>query len=88
MSRKLRNSDLTKFDYILAVDNEALRVLRYMFSGDVERQNIMLLGDFDAGNAGPIIDIYHGTEETFQSAYETMVKCAKGFISEVLKENC
>ena len=88
VSRKVQNLDLTEFSYILALDNDVLRVLRYMFSGDEERLNIMLFGDFAAENAGPIIDIYHGTEETFQSAYETMVKCAKGFISQVLGENC
>ena len=88
VSRKLQNSDLTEFSYILALDNDALRVLRYMFSGDEERLNIMLFGDFGADSVGPIIDIYHGTEETFQRAYETMVKCAKGFISQVLEENC
>lgn len=84
VSRKVRNSDFNKFDYILGLDNEALRVLRYMYSGDVERLNIMLFGDVGAETGGEIHDIYHGTEKTFQSTYEMMVKFAKGFISQVL----
>ena len=83
VSRKVRDSDFNEFDYILGVDNEALRMLRYMYSGDVERLNIMLFGDFGAETGGEIRDIYHGTEKTFQSAYEMMVKFAKGFISQV-----
>ena len=87
VSRKVQISDLIQFDYILGVDSEALRVLRYMDSGAVERLNIMLLGSFGAATGGEIHDIYHGTEETFQSAYETMVKFAKGFIADVLEMN-
>ena len=83
VSRKVRNSDFNKFHYILGVDNEALRVLRYMYNGDVERLNIMLFGDFGAETGGEVRDISHGTEKTFQSAYETMVKFAKGFISQI-----
>lgn len=87
VSRKVQTSDLTKFGYILAVDNEALRVLRYMHNGDVERLNIMLFGDFGAESGEEIRDIYHGTKETFESAYDKMVKFAKGFIAQVLGKN-
>ena len=88
VSRKLQKSDLTEFSYILAIDDEALRVLRYMFSGDVERRNIMLFGSFVAETSGEIHGIYPSTEETFQSAYELVVKFAKGFISQVLEKTC
>lgn len=87
VSRKVLTSDFIKFDYILGVDNEALRVLRYMYSGDVERLNIMLLGDFGAETGEEIHDIYHGPEERFEKVYEKMVEFAKGFIAQVLEEN-
>ena len=86
VSRKVQNSDLIKFDYILGVDNEAVRVLRYMDSGDTERLNIMQFGNSDSGIGEEIHDIYHGTEETFENAYEKMVKFAKGFIAQVLEK--
>ena len=87
VSRKVLSSDFIKFDYILGVDNEALRVLRYMYSGDVERLNIMLLGDFGAETGEEIHDIYHGPEERFEKVYEKMVEFAKGFIAQVLEKN-
>ena len=87
VSRKVQSSDLTKFDYVLALDNEALRVLRYMYGGDQEILHIMLLGDFGAGTGEEIRDIYHRTENAFQSAYEKMVEFAKGFIAQVLESH-
>ena len=87
LSRKVQASDLIKFDYILGVDNEALRVLRYMDSGAVERLNVMLFGGFNSGSGEEIHDIYYGTKETFENTYEKMVKFAKGFIAQVLEEN-
>lgn len=88
VSRKVQNSDFNKFDYILGVDNEALRVLRYMYSGDVERLNIMLFGSFGAKTGEEIHDIYYGPEDRFQKAYAKMVEFAKGFIAQVLEKNC
>ena len=87
MSRNVQSSDLIKFGYILAVDNGVLRVLRYMHGGDVEKLNIMLFGDFGAETGEEIQDIYFGTKETFESAYEKMVKYAKGFIAQVVERD-
>ena len=87
VSRRVQGSDLTKFDYVLALDNEVLRVLRYMYGGDQEILHIMLLGDFGAGTGEEIRDIYHRTENAFQSAYEKMVEFAKGFIAQVLESH-
>ena len=86
-SRKVQGSDLTKFDYVLAVDNEALRVLRYMYGGDQEILHTMLLGDFGAKTGEEIRDIYHRTDNAFQSAYEKMVEFAKGFIAQVVESH-
>ena len=87
VARKVQSSDLTKFDYVLAVDNEALRVLRYLYGGDQEIVHIMLFGDFGGKTGEEFHDIYHRTEEAFQIAYEKMVEFAKGFIAQVLEKH-
>lgn len=87
VSRRVQTSDLTKFDYVLALDSVALRVLRYLYGGDQEILHIMLFGDFDATPGEEIRDSYHPTEDAFQSAYEKMVEFAKGFIAQVLESH-
>lgn len=84
VSRRVQTSDLTNFDHVLALDNVALGVLRYLYGGDQELLHIMLLGDFGAKTGEEIRDIYHRSENAFQSAYEKMVEFAKGFIAQVL----
>ena len=87
VSRKVQTSDLTNFDYVLALDNVALGVLRYMYGGDQEILHIMLFGDFGAKPEEEIRVINYRTERAFQSAYEKMVEFAKGFIGHVLEKH-
>ena len=87
VSRRVQTSDLTKFDYVLALDEVALRVLRYLYGGDQEILHIVLFGDFGAKPGEQIRDIFPCTESGFQNVYERMVEFAKGFIAQVLESH-
>ena len=85
VSRRVQTSELTEFDYVLALDKVALGVLRYLSGGDQEILHIMLFGDFGAKPGEEIRDIYHRSENAFQSAYEKLVEFAKGFIAQMME---
>ena len=85
VSRRVQTSDLTEYDYVLALDEIALGVLRYLYGGDQGILHIMLFEDFGAKTGEEIRGIYHRSENAFQSAYEKMVEFAKGFIAQMME---
>lgn len=91
-ARKVRNSDFTTFDYILAMDKENLhdlqRLRQRVLGKGGETQGtgkVVLFGDFGGGRQGEeVVDPYYGARNGFEVAYEQMVRFSKGFIEEVL----
>ena len=88
-ARKLRLSDFSKFDYILAMDKENLGVLQRLrgragANGTDKVASISLFGDFGGRQGEEVIDPYYGANNGYKIAYEQMVRFSTGFIEDVL----
>ena len=91
-ARKVRPSDLTKFDYIFAMDRENLQDLLQIQHRMARKQpdtkfgRVMLFGDF-GGRPGEVVgDPYYGAIDGFQIAFEQLHRFSEGFIREVLDQ--
>ena len=91
LARKVEISDFTKFDYLLAMDEDNLHDLTRMQqrlirkSGpNVAGAKVMLFGDFGGKKGEQVIDPYYGARDGFSIAYEQMVRFSKGFIEQAL----
>ena len=96
-ARKVQASDLSAFDYILAMDKENLHDLQRLkgrilakggssgpTSEELSMGKIQLFGDFGGKRGEAVGDPYYGTSDGFDIAYEQMVRFSRGFITEVL----
>lgn len=90
-ARKVRNSDFTTFDYILAMDKENLhdlqRLRQRVLGKDGAAQEmgkVVLFGDFGGRKGEEVVDPYYGARSGFEIAYEQMVRFSEGFIEKVL----
>lgn len=93
-ARKVRSSDFTTFDYILAMDKENLHDLQRVRQrtmgrngGGQEMGKVVLFGDFGGRKGEEVVDPYYGARNGFEVAYEQMVRFSKGFIEEVLDKS-
>ena len=90
-ARKIRPSDFTEFDYILAMDDDNLYDLEQARQRVVKNKEetgkkakIMLFGDFGGRKGEQVGDPYYGGRDGFETAYGQAVRFSKGFIEEVL----
>lgn len=95
-ARKVRDSDFTEFDYILAMDSENLRNLRRARErvlgrgkdGKEEEEGkgkVMLFGEFGGNGNEEVVDPYfEAGGEGFEVAFEQMVRFSGGFLREVV----
>jgi low molecular weight phosphotyrosine protein phosphatase len=90
-ARKVKASDFTEFDYVLAMDDDNLYDLerarqRAMKNRGAtgKKAKIMLFGDFGGRKGEQVGDPYYGATDGFEITYEQMVRFSKGFIKEVL----
>ena len=89
-ARKVRSSDFTKFDYILAMDKDNiwdLRRLRQRLTangGAAGSATIALFGDYGGTKGEEVLDPYYGALDGFELAYEQMVRFSNGFLKQVL----
>ena len=89
-ARKIQPSDLTRFDYILAMDRENLqdllqiqhRMARKKISTNFGR--VMLFGDFGGRLGEEVGDPYYGAIDGFEVAYEQLHRFSQGFIDGLL----
>ena len=92
-ARKIRSSDFTEFDYVLAMDKDNLSDLKSLRARltkknpsleDTGKGKVMLFGDFGGKKGEQVGDPYYGAKNGFAIAYEQMVRFSNGFISEIL----
>lgn len=90
-ARKVHSSDLTQFDYILAMDRENLHDLRTVqrriarkFGTDAKMAKVMLFGDFGGELGEEVGDPYYGAIDGFEIAYEQLTRFSKGFFEKAL----
>ncbi|MCJ1471412.1 hypothetical protein MMC13_000051 [Lambiella insularis] len=89
-ARKIKISDFTCFDYIVAMDQSNLRDLRALrqraapkvTGGKLAR--VVLFGDYGNRKGEEVIDPWYGDRHGFEVAYEQMIRFSHGFIEAVL----
>jgi len=90
VARKVKKSDFTRFDYILAMDKSNLRdlqVLRQRVATKNSADNlahVVLFGDYGDEKGEEIIDPWYGELGDFQVAYEQLVRFSDGFVKKML----
>ena len=93
VGRKIRPSDFSSFDYILAMDDENLSDLQRMKRQQLKKDigtdgdglaKVMLFGDFGGTKGEIVIDPYYGADDGFSIAYDQMKRFSQGFIAQVL----
>lgn len=91
-ARKVHTSDFTKFDYILAMDEENLynlqtvqrRVARKLGT-DAKMAKVVLFGDFGGSMGEEVGDPYYGAIDGFEIAYQQLTRFSEGFLVRVLQ---
>ena len=90
VARKVKKSDFTRFDYILAMDRSNLRDLqalkhRAVAMGNADRlAHVVLFGDYGGKKGEEIVDPWYGELWDFEVAYEQLVRFSDGFVKQVL----
>jgi protein-tyrosine phosphatase len=81
VARGIREADFARFDYILAVDHEILKVLHLRAPSDELRSKIHLLTSFSTTYYDQSIpDPYHGSAADFDLALDMLEDACRGFL--------
>lgn len=92
-ARKLRMSDFTQFDYILAMDRQNLHDIKHLKQRALKKDigidesgmgRVMLFGDFGGKAGEEVVDPYYGSRDGFAVAYDQMKRFSEGFIAQIL----
>ncbi|EFR02689.1 hypothetical protein MGYG_05687 [Nannizzia gypsea CBS 118893] len=98
-ARRVKTSDFTEFDYIIAMDQENYDSLMYSRSRVKGEQlaEVRMFGDFDAdrlagsdtssGESEEVPDPYYGGRDGFDRVYEMVTRLSHGFIDYLEKKH-
>jgi len=89
-ARKVEAQDFTRFDYVLAMDEDNLAILKALHAqaGEVQT-HLGLFMDFaaDAGFACEVPDPYYGGEAGFERVLDMIEAAAEGLLARIQQEN-
>lgn len=85
-SRPVTQEDFSKFDIIVAMDENNARDLRWMSTGDISNCLVMM-GDYlsDSQHYSYVPDPYYGGPEDFELALDLVEDACKGLLKEIRK---
>lgn len=79
--RQFTAEDLTKFDYILAMDKSNQQNILRLLNDKTHRQKVMLMRKFDPlRNGEEVPDPYYGGEKSFQEVFEILDRSTENFL--------
>jgi protein-tyrosine-phosphatase len=79
VARSVQDSDFAAFDYLLAMDEDNLRVLQDRAPASCDAE-INLLGDYDPEGRGEVPDPYYGGPDGFDNVYAMVSRCCESFL--------
>lgn len=84
-ARQICREDFSRFDLIVAMDNDNVRALRPLARNDGERRKIVCMADFFTGNSHytTVPDPYYGTERDFETALDLIEDGCQGLIKRI-----
>ncbi len=87
ISRQVHRSDLEKFDYILAADDENIEALERLDHTGLSRRKIQLITDFSSDkSADHVPDPYYGGDQGFEHVMDLLEDCLKNFLDKIEPE--
>jgi len=87
ISRRIRPSDLEKFDYILAADKDNLFDLHALDHKGANREKIRLLTDYHPdASVTSVPDPYYGGAEGFELVLDLVDSCCTSLLDEIEKK--
>jgi protein-tyrosine phosphatase len=86
-ARQFVRSDFSRFDLVLALDEENARDLRRLAPTDEARTKIRLLRDFDASAApgAEVPDPYYGGPDGFELVFDICLAACRGLLAHLQK---
>ena len=79
----MQQGDFTRFDYLIAMDQQNLADLHRISPHDASAQ-LCLLNDFDPLSAGDVPDPYYGGADGFRLVYEQINRACDQLIRQLL----
>jgi protein-tyrosine phosphatase len=87
-ARQLCEADLTKYDYILAMDRSNLNNILRLPGSEEAKQRVRLMREFDPVNKnGEVPDPYHGGEQGFQDVFVILDRSIDSFLNFVVEQH-
>jgi len=89
LGRQINRTDMNRFDYILAMDNENFEeILRLQHPDPFQKAKVMRMRDFDNQQSGADIpDPYYGGQNGFQIVYDLLEESLSNFLHTIIKEH-
>lgn len=86
-ARKFEAHDFSRFDYVLAMDGENLRVLQALAPDAEAQAKVRLLRSFDADSpsGAGVPDPYYGAGDGFERVFDICMAACRGFLLHVSK---
>lgn len=82
-ARQVRRTDFAEFDYILAMDQDNLRLLQRA-AQPTEREKVFVFLDFSTARPGQEVpDPYYGGPEQFELVLDLVEDAARGLLADV-----
>ena len=86
-SRKVHSSDLTSFDYILAMDRQNLMDLQ-SFAGSGANDRVRLFRDYDPSDDGrDVPDPYYGGADGFETVFAIVDRGCRVLLDQICQEH-
>lgn len=88
-SRQFKNTDFSKFDYVVAMDASNLSNLAALAPGSTPPANLSMLREFDPDNPGAfdVPDPYYGGPNGFETVYDLCEAACKGLLKHIQHEH-
>lgn len=80
-ARQLHLNDYTRFDWLLAMDEDNLETMRERAPADASAR-LALLVDWDPKGASHVPDPYYGGDDGFDHVYELVLRSINAFIDQ------
>jgi protein-tyrosine phosphatase len=81
IARQLNQTDVEKFDLILAMDQHNLDMILRLPNMTLHKGKIKMMREFDQQGSGDVPDPYYGGEKDFQLVFDILDRSIENFIT-------
>ena len=85
-ARQVTPQDFSRYDYIIALDEQNLANLGRMQPEDGKAELSLLLDHVEGGEGEAVVDPYYGEDEHFDVTWRDVTECAKALARKIARE--